>query len=252
MASLALFTLAAGLSGGLAADTVELANGNRFEPVVAEVDGDTVRIRFSYGEMSVPRSTVTRVVQSESALDRYLAEADRLGRDPESTAGDWLELALTARADGLDGAYRRAVALAAELDPWFEPLAPHLRALDLVLDETAGRWVPYREPAPPASPAGRVGNEIRDERGRLLATLELLALAELAEELRERARTPPPVIVAVPPTVTFLGAVAPFGWRPTESNRETMRQLVRRQPGSLLPVIPRQQNRSGFKRAEGF
>lgn len=241
-------SLVAGLAGtGATADTVRLANGNRYENVVAEVAADSVTIRFSYGDLVLPRSLVAGVDKADSSLEVYLAAAARLAADPAVTAGAWLDLATTARAAGLEDGYRRALLRAAELDPGWPGLAERLQALDYVWEAERRRWVPFAD-----SRAERAATERRqaqaavarraardDERQRLVETLELLALARLAAQLDEGAAAERLPVAGIP-LVTFVGTHhgPGWGWLPTERNRQTMRELERRQPGSLLPVGP--------------
>jgi hypothetical protein len=229
------------------ADTVRLTNGNRFENVIAEETADGVTIRFSYGDMVLPRSLVAGVDKAGSTLAVYLAAASRLAADPEATAADWLQLAIEARAAGLEDGYRRALLRAADLDPQLPGLAERLGPLDYVWDSDRGRWVPFTD-----SRAGRVEAERRQaevaerreaaresERRRLVEAIELLALARLSESLEARPDPGPTLPTAGIPVVRYVGVPhGEWGWRPSEHNRRTMRELERRQPGSLLPVGP--------------
>jgi hypothetical protein len=231
-----------------AADTVRLANGNRFENVIAEVTGDAVTIRFSYGDMVLPRALVAGVDKAGSTLATYLEAAARLDADPGVTAREWLQLALDTRASGLEDGYRRALLRAAELEPQWPGLAERLQALDYVWDAERGRWVPYAESRQAQAEAERHrAREVErtrvardDSHRRLVDAVEMLALARLTEAASQPAA---PQAAAGIPVVTYVGAPAfaggvAWGWRPTPHNRETMHQLERRQPGSLLPVAP--------------
>ena len=244
------------------ADTVLLANGNRFEDVVATVEHESVRVRFAFGEITFAATLVERVEKSESPLASYLAAEATIIADPQATAGAWLDLALGARAAGLDEGYRRALHQAALADPLWPQLEPHMRALDLVFEATAGRWLPYERRLAAAERAEIERERTRvdaaetarlAERRRLLDTLELLALAQLAKELESERRPSEPAVRTGPPVYTFLGVTAPglvgtsFGWPDTPANRRTIQGLIRRQPGSLLPVVRPRANRSSVR-----
>lgn len=259
------------------ADTVLLANGHRIENVVVESAADGVTIRFSYGEMKLPAGMVAGVEKSESSLERYLAATAALAAERGTTAAAWFELAFAARADGLDDGYRRALLRAAALEPHWPPLAAPMRALDYVLDETRGRWLPYeetamaiaqaaeRETARRIAVAGEAARARTAQRERLVETLEVALLARVVEELTERNREParrPGIGLGGPyaTTVIYPGYGAVFasghGRHDTEEDRAIRRELTRRQPGSLLPLTPGRQpaprsNHSSFKSPDG-
>lgn len=258
----ALYVLASLTVASLAsADTVLLTNGNRFDNVIARRDGDMVQIRFSYGEIGLPAALVRRVEKSASSLERYLERVAALEADHGSTAQQWLDLAFEAKAAGLDDGYRRALRRAAELEPGLPALANLMSGLDFVFDQQRGRWVPYIESSLAADrsralEASRAAEATAYERRaraaeheRLLGVLETMVIAELAQELGALRRQPQPVPVVAAPIITVWGWVGRrSGWLDTEANRQTLEELTRRQPGSLLPVVPvRRQNRSSFK-----
>lgn len=240
------------------ADTVLLANGHRIENVVAHAAGESVTIRFSYGEMSLPAGMVERVEKAESALARYLERVAALSANRDATAAAWLDLALVARGEGLEDGYRRALLRAAALDPHWPSLATPLRGLDYVFDEPRGQWLPYEDSAPAlalaaeraASRRALAVDEARRarsvERERLMESIELALLAKVVEDLTEQETQPQPrpgILLwgpygAVPVLVTSPAFGSVGGWPATEANRETLRNLSRRQPGSLLPVNP--------------
>ncbi|HLE84187.1 MAG TPA: hypothetical protein VJG13_07595, partial [Thermoanaerobaculia bacterium] len=128
---LAGFTLLAALPAG--ADDVYLANGQVFEDVVARRDGAVLRIRLPHGEMGIPVAWVARVEESETVLGEFLLRKAAL--TPAAGAGDWLELARWARAEGFGEGAREAGLRAAALEPRLPGLAEILRPGGLVFDE---------------------------------------------------------------------------------------------------------------------
>lgn len=257
---LAAGALTLGVSVGAArADTVYLANGRSFEDVVARVEGDRVLIRFDYGEMGVPRSSVTRIDTGSSELARF-EERWRALAAAGATADEWLELARWARAGGLDHGAGRAALRASAQDPDLEGLAPLLGALGFVREEESGAWLPADEAmvrrgwvrrgagwiSPEAAAAERGALEraaaerrVAEREERMLQAMELLTIARLAEELEP----PPRVGLPIYPVVVIPGKGGHhrdrFGGRPgIPADRETWDDLLHRNPGSLLPVGP--------------
>lgn len=139
VAALALPVLPAG------ADDVLLTNGRTFEDVVARVEGEKVAIHLPYGAIRIPRSKVVRIDRSTTALEHFLTRRRALAADPGTTAADWLELARWARAENLATAYREAARRASELDPGATGLAPVMRDLGFLYDDTSDRWLPEDE-----------------------------------------------------------------------------------------------------------
>jgi len=129
----------------LAADVVHLKNGRSFEDVIAEVGESDVTIRMAYGTMRLPLSRVERVEKAESGLAEYLVRAAALRVSDRVDGGDWLDLALWARTQGLDHGVREAALQAGELDPYLPGLEPVMRRLQYVLDPDLARWVPFAE-----------------------------------------------------------------------------------------------------------
>jgi DNA-binding transcriptional ArsR family regulator len=127
----------------LAADDVYLTNGKTFEGVIAEVSETSVRIRMPGGEISLPRSQVLRVEKQDSGFAEYLRRKQALGAGAPAAA--WLDLARWARANELEQGAREAALRAAEIDPSLPGLGKVLRGMGYVLDEQAGRWMPYAE-----------------------------------------------------------------------------------------------------------
>lgn len=130
-----------------AGDDVFLTNGRVFEGVVAEVQryadkADRVAIRLPGGTISIPAHRVARIVRDETALERFLERRDALTAEPGGgSAADWAELARWARDHGLDSGYRQAARRAADLDPRAPTLAPLMRDLGLLFDDSADRWL---------------------------------------------------------------------------------------------------------------
>src|SRR5687767_989711 len=129
---------------GALADDVHLTNGGVFEDVLAEWQGDSLRVRMPGGELRLARSSVERVVETTGGQAEYLrrAEALRAGR---AGAAAWLDLARWARAEGLGRAAREAALEAGERDPRLAGLAPLLEGYGLVLHGEAGRWITHEE-----------------------------------------------------------------------------------------------------------
>lgn len=208
--------LAVLLGGQTMADTVYLDNGKTFEEVIAEETETQVRIRIAGGQITLPRSKVLRVEKSVTSLELYLRTKEGLSRSDPAQAREWLDLALWARARGLEQGFREAALIAAELDPQLEGLAPVLRQLGYVLDPELGHWIPYGESMrrqgyvfydgtwmTPEERTLRVRLREQDlaerraraeaaEQTRLLRDIALLTLAEL-ELTRESLRAAPPV-----------------------------------------------------------
>ncbi len=126
------------------ADDVHLTNGGVFEDVLAEWEGDALRVRMPGGEVRLARSSVARVVETTGGQAEYLRRAEALRRGRAGPAA-WLELARWARAEGLGRAAREAALEAGEREPRLAGLAPLLESYGMVLDAEAGSWVTYAE-----------------------------------------------------------------------------------------------------------
>lgn len=137
------------LRAPLAADDVYLKNGRSFENVVAEVGDAQVRVHIPGGVISLPRSAVDRIKQSDSSFPEYLRRKQELesrARGPHPpAAGDWLELARWARGNALPQGAREAALAAAEINPREPGVAPILRTSGYVYEEALDRWVPLDE-----------------------------------------------------------------------------------------------------------
>jgi hypothetical protein len=125
------------------ADTVYLANGRKFENVIAETTDTEVKIRMPGGSLSLPRNHVLRVESSDSNFSEYLRRKEAIRRG--ATAADWLALARWAKSQGLEHGAREAALAAANLDPQLQGLAPLLRPHGYVLDKQLDRWIPYAD-----------------------------------------------------------------------------------------------------------
>jgi hypothetical protein len=126
------------------ADTVYLLNGRSFEGVIAELTDSQVRIRMQGGVLSLPKSQVLRVEESDSDFGEYLRRKGALQR-ATAPAADWLELARWAKARGLQQAAREAGLEAAAIEPGLAGLEPLLRGFGYVLDKDLDRWIPYAD-----------------------------------------------------------------------------------------------------------
>jgi len=127
------------------ADNVYLANGRKFEDVMAETTDSHVRIHLQGGVLVLPKSQVLRVEAGDSNLGEYLRQKEALKKNPSARAADWVELARWAKSKQLDQATREAALAAAVLDPHAPGLAPILRGFGYVLDEQMDRWVRYED-----------------------------------------------------------------------------------------------------------
>lgn len=253
----AAMLLAAAVAVPAAADDVHLTNGEVFEQVIAVEEADSVRVRLSFGEIVLPRSAVARIERARAPLEEYLERRDALRREPGAGAAEWLELASWASVQGLEHGRREALETAADLDPHLPGLAPAMRRLGYVFDEARDRWRPYEEPRPvvaaaaehPAAEPARVDDDAIEER--LSRAVELLALAQLEREVNEGRRTAdgrslPPVHYAFP-VATYGGFYFPpsphdkvisdpVSHRIHRPAHPAARDIVRSQPGSLLPI----------------
>jgi hypothetical protein len=125
------------------ADNVYLANGRKFEDVMAETTATQVRIHIQGGVLVLPKSQVLRVEAGDSNLGEYLRRKEALQKSPTTRASDWVELARWAQSKQLDQAARESALAAAVLDPHAPGLAPILRGFGYALDEQLDRWVRY-------------------------------------------------------------------------------------------------------------
>lgn len=127
------------------ADDVYLANGRKFEGVIAETTDSEVRIQMQGGMLSLPLTQVARVEKGESSLAEYLRRKEALQRDPRALASHWRDLARWAQTQKLQHGTREAALKAAELDPRLDGLGPILRGVGYVYDDQLDRWIPYAE-----------------------------------------------------------------------------------------------------------
>ncbi len=258
------------------ADDVHLVNGETFEGVIAEVQGDQVAIRLPHGMIRLPMTRVVRIDRAASPYEEYLARAEALAGS--SSARAWLELALWARERDLPSGVRDAALEAARLDPNLDGLAPLLRELGYARDEQLGGWIPYDEMMVrkgyfevdgrwvPAEVVAEAARQARAEHERQVAerrdaqvdrAITLLALAQVREAQQERERQSAPAVVY--PYGAPLGApVAVFPGRspqgghhrrpqaepspspsgPPAHHTGTWSDVARRQPGSIIPLQP--------------
>jgi len=253
----------------LSADDVHMKNGQSFKDIIAFEEGDGVRIQLAFGEITVPRSSVARIVRGSSTVDEYLTRGSELQRRGAG-ADEWLALARGAASEGVDHGAREAGLKAAKLDPALEGLAPLLRSLGYSFSEqrqewlssddylrslgyvrTGGEWVSPEEIAE-RQRIERVATEerraaraaARDER--LAQAVELLTVKALAEE----AAPPEPRVglpIAIfpgyyPPPVYTKSAPpyrAPYYRGPTAEDPPYALDILERMPGSLFPIRSR-------------
>jgi len=203
LALLALAVLTA--SGPVRADDVFLTNGEVFEGVIADVQGDRVAIRLPSGVIRLPMSRVERVVTATSPFEEYLVRSEELAGSTDAAA--WLELALWAREHELRSGMRRATLEAARLDPALEGLEPLLDELGFAWDDELGRWTPYEDLMArrgyvlvdgrwlPAEVVAEAARQVRAEQERAAAerradrldrAIDLLALAQIQQLQQER------------------------------------------------------------------
>lgn len=128
----------------LLADDVYLANGRKFEGVIAEATDSEVRIQIQGGVLVLPKNQVARIEAGDSNLAEFLRRREALKKS-QGQAADWLQLSRWAKARQLDQAARESALAAAALDPRLEGLAAGLRGFGYVLDEELDRWVPYAD-----------------------------------------------------------------------------------------------------------
>jgi hypothetical protein len=250
------------------ADDVFLANGESFEDVIATREGDRVRIRLAFGELLLPLESVERIEHARSPLDEFLERRAGLTEEGGS-AQEWLELAEWARLRELEHSHREALLEAANLDPYLEGLRPGMRAIGYVLDESLDRWISYDAHMRAQGMVRSSGEWVRPEALRAAAeerrapreerpdveetlsrAVELLAMAELA---RETSRPAPQATPIYPVGYGFPVAYG-GGWYLPPKGRDRVvhhpvsghvvrhpsndvaRELLRRQPGSVVPV----------------
>jgi hypothetical protein len=127
------------------ADRVTLVNGRVLDDVVAVARADGLEIQMGGGAMTLPHSQVRSIESSAATLTEYRERARALEADPGTTAGDWLELALWARARRFDFGVREAALRAAAMAPDLPGLAETLRDLGYERDPGTGRWAPLAD-----------------------------------------------------------------------------------------------------------
>lgn len=198
----------------VAADEVHLTNGETFEGVIAEVQGDHVAIHLPHGMIRLPMTRVVRIDRSVSAYEEFLARAEALAGS--TSAQEWLTLALWARDHDLRSGERDAALEAARLDPDLEGLAPVMRDLGFARDDQLGGWIPYDELMTrkgyvqvdgrwvSAEIVAEAARQAREEHERQVAdrradqvdrAITLLALAQLQQSQNETERQSTPAVV---------------------------------------------------------
>lgn len=197
------------------ADDVYLTNGRAFEGVQARVTATHVVLRMPFGgEITLQRSQVDRIEESESTFQEYLRRAEDLRSTPGAGPGDWLDLARWALANDLRHSAREAARIAGVLDPHLPELAPLLRGFGFALDADLGRWISHDEYMRRQGFVSHDGEWVTraEQAERIRARNVELAAARERERARRDARreavpyTQPPV-VAVAPVEAPVGVV---------------------------------------------
>ncbi len=253
------------------ADVVHLNNGRSLEGVILEESAERVILQLPFGEIGMPRSSISRIERGQSTLREYLDRSQELKLRP-GTAADWLELALWARGQRLDHSYREATLVAARLDPGLPALAPVMRDLGFEYEVNLGLWVPYEQymlrrgyvrsgdrwlsPVEAAElrrdmEAARVARADRERRDQLARALEMLMLAQIAqaEEERQMRRESRPVSYGIPlwggypvlvtPPVYHPGPpLRPLPHRPKDGHRSGRYERGRSYPGDIVHRPP--------------
>lgn len=169
-----LLPLALVAASPAAGDTVRLRNGRSYEGVIAERTADGVRIRLAFGHLVLPHDQVLAIEKGDSALATYLERKAALESRHDASAAEWLALARWARGEDLAQGVREAATAAADLEPRLPGLEPLLRPFGIVLDEEAGRWLPF--------------DEAMARRGLVRFEGEWISVAEQRRVLEERRR----------------------------------------------------------------
>lgn len=260
------FLLGAALATAAAADTVHLVNGNRFDDVVAERQGDDLRIVLPYGEIVLAGNLVERVERAPSVWREYGERARRL-ETASAAASAWLELARWADGSGYEPGFRRALVRAAEIEPGLEELAPLMRRLGYLREPESGtwlnekqymerrgylrwgdRWLPREAYMERLSEQREAERRRRDEarQERIARAIEALAVAELGRARQAEAEPPagssgPLVAVYTGGGLPFaafpvIGPALPHAPAPPAARPSSFEDLVDRQPGSLFPI----------------
>jgi hypothetical protein len=129
--------LSLGAAAGAGADEVILKNGGRLLGEIREQRPDAVVVETGPGLVTVPMSSVARVVTTTSSLSTYRARAARLR---SNDAEGWFELALWASAEGLNTQARQALAQVLAINP--NHAGAHQASGHLLQD---GRWMTPEE-----------------------------------------------------------------------------------------------------------
>jgi len=142
---LALVLVPPALAGSLRADTVVLANGQKYEDVIAERTPQGVTVQLAFGQITLSSAQVKAIEKSPSSTAEYLRRKAELTARPQSRASDWLELARWAKVHDQSSGAREAALTAAALDPHLPGLDAMLRPLGMVYDDGAGRWMTFED-----------------------------------------------------------------------------------------------------------
>jgi tetratricopeptide repeat protein len=133
MRMLVLALAVAAVPLGAAADDIYLTSGGQVSGRIVERTATAIAIDIGAGRITVPTSSVVKVVEGKSPLHEY---EERAGRIPASDVEGWLALGEWASAQGLGSqakeAYNRALAVA--------PGDPRANAA-LGRTQVDGRWL---------------------------------------------------------------------------------------------------------------
>lgn len=267
------------------ADIVHLKSGRAMEGVILEESPDRVLLQLPFGEIGLPRSSVLRIDRGRSAFQEFLDLRFELRRS-DGTASEWLELARWAEQEGLDHSAREATLVAARLNPGLPGLVPAMVALGYDYEENSGVWIRRDELmrrrgyilsngswlSPDQVTALRRERESaravemeRQRQDRLARAMEMMVLAQVAQAEESRRLREEAVIVryGIPLWGGYPVIEAPGPWpRPhfdpghhrsrrdhaSSGARDAYRDaIVRRPPGSLIPVTPVKSHRGSFR-----
>ena len=267
LASSSGFLALLSIAGLLQADVVHLKNGRSMEGVVLEESPDQVMLQLAFGEIGLPRSSISRIERGESALAEYLGQREVLV-EQGATAGEWLALAQWACANHLDHSCREAALMAARFDPGLAGLEPLMQEFGYVFDQQLAIWMPFDEMmrrrgyvqsgdrwlSPTEALAKRRSQE-EEERNRqeqqrqdrLARAVEMMALARLAEaeESRRRLEETPPYPVGLPIYGGYPIVVPPGHWPGHPDRPRPPHFRPGHRPGMERPE-PRKTNHGGI------
>lgn len=273
------------------ADVVYLTNGRTMEGIVLEEARDQVLLRLPYGEIGLPRSHVSKIVKGDSSLSEFLKRRRELEQRSAGAAdwlelAVWAAdqgldhnarqtVLVAARLDpGLQSLAPFMTAMGYGYDQNLAVWLPYdelMRRRGFVLSD--GRWLSpaEAEALERARSLERIRQQTQQRQDRVARAMEMMVLAQMAqaeESRRLRDETPVPTYgiplwgsypVVVPPAVGPRPPLGPKhlrlegreGHARRASDRAYREGIVRRSPGSLIPVIPArgEGHRGGFQKS---